>query len=94
MCCCTELNDTGVSLTCVEETESSLVPSTPVVYYPHACIFPIKFTHGHVAWPWGFIVPRVLGKSCPASTWLYRTAMALPLFGHGFRHTRVPGRVC
>ncbi|PPS02965.1 hypothetical protein GOBAR_AA17703 [Gossypium barbadense] len=65
----------------------------PWVFIP-TLVFPIKFTYGHVARPWGFIAPRVLGKSCPASTRPYRTAVSLPLFGHGFRHARVSGRVC
>ncbi|PPS15385.1 hypothetical protein GOBAR_AA05194 [Gossypium barbadense] len=92
VCCCTRLNNTSVSNARVEETESILVPGTPVVFYPHARVLPIKFTHSHVARLWGFIAPRVLGKSCPASTRPYRTTVSLPLFGHGCRHARVPGR--
>ncbi|PPS12399.1 hypothetical protein GOBAR_AA08245 [Gossypium barbadense] len=53
---------------------------------------PIKFTHGHVARPWGFIASYVLGKSCPASTRPYRMIVFLSLLGHGLRHARVPGR--
>ncbi|PPR94808.1 hypothetical protein GOBAR_AA25860 [Gossypium barbadense] len=92
--CCTRLKGMGVPPARVEETKLSLVPGTPVGFHPHACVFPIECTHGHVAWPWGFIAPCVLGKSCPASTRPFRTAVSLPLFGHGFRHACVPGRVC
>ncbi|PPR91304.1 hypothetical protein GOBAR_AA29380 [Gossypium barbadense] len=55
----------------------------PWFSFPRLCS-PIKYTHGHVVQAWGFIVPRALGKSCPASTRPYRTAVSLPLFGHGF----------
>ncbi|PPS10008.1 hypothetical protein GOBAR_AA10635 [Gossypium barbadense] len=72
-----------------------------IPYHWHTCVFPfprscspIKFTHGHVARPWGFIASHVFGKSCPTSTQPYRKVVFLPLLGHGLRHAYVPGHVC
>ncbi|PPS11139.1 hypothetical protein GOBAR_AA09494 [Gossypium barbadense] len=49
--CAVRFNSTDVSHAHVEETESSLVPGMPMVFYPTPVFF---------LWPWEFFAPRVL----------------------------------
>ncbi|PPS04603.1 hypothetical protein GOBAR_AA16064 [Gossypium barbadense] len=88
--CCTRLKGTGVSPVRVEETESSLIPGTPVGFHPHARVFPIEYTHSHVAQPWGFITPCVLGKSFTlfSHSRIARTCFP-PCWAHSLKHYRV-----
>ncbi|PPS20471.1 hypothetical protein GOBAR_AA00088 [Gossypium barbadense] len=50
--------------------------------FPRPCSS-IKFTHSHVAWPWGFIASRVLGKSF---TLILHGRIARPCFSPCLAH--------